>query len=76
MPSGELTESLKKAAQAGSLGKILLYSLQILNGEKVDQIHPQTLSQVLKALKTAGLSEETVSLAHEALEGLTNKKEN
>ncbi len=76
MPSGELTESLKKAAQAGSLGKILLYSLQMLNGEKVDQIHPQTLSQVLKALKTAGLSEETVSLAHEALEGLTTKKEN
>ena len=76
MPSGELTESLKKAAQAGSLGKILLYSLQILNGQKVDQIHPQALSQALKALKTAGLSEETVSLAHEALEGLTNKKEN
>lgn len=76
MPSGELTESLKKAAQAGSLGKILLYSLQTLNGQPLDQVHPQALSQVLKALKTAGLSEETVSLAHEALEGLTTKKEN
>ncbi len=76
MPSHELTESLKKAAQAGSLGKILLYSLQALDGQKVDRVHPELLSRVLKALKTAGLSEETVSLAHEALSGLTETKEN
>ena len=77
MPSGELTESLKKAAQAKHLGKTVLYGLQILGGRKVEEIHPSVLRQVLMAFKTAGLSEETVSLAHEALAGLTKEtKEN
>jgi hypothetical protein len=77
MPSDELTESLKKAAQAKHLGKTLLYGLQILGGRKVEEIHPSALHQVLMAFKTAGLSEETVSVAHEALAGLTKEtKEN
>lgn len=77
MPSGELTESLKKASQSGHLGKTLLYGLQVLNGRKAEEIHPSVLQQVLKAFNSAGLSEETVSLAHEALAGLTKeKKEN
>lgn len=76
MPSDELTENLKKAAKAKHLGKVVLYALQVLNGQKTDRVHPAALSQVLKALKTAGLSEETMSLAREALEGLTKKKEN
>jgi hypothetical protein len=77
MPSGELTENLKRAAASKHLGKIIMYGLQALNGQPADQIHPSVLSQVLKAFKTAGLSEETSSLAHEALAGLTKeKKEN
>lgn len=77
MPSDELTESLKRAAASKHLGKIIMYGLQALNGQKADQIHPAVLFQVLKAYKTAGLSEETASLAHEALSGLTKeKKEN
>lgn len=77
MPSDELTESLKKVSGTRHLAKAIMYSLQVLDGRKADQVHPAVLFQVLKALKTAGLSEETASLAHEALAGLTKeKKEN
>lgn len=77
MPSDVLTEDLKRAAQAKHLGKVLLSGLKVLNGQKMDNLHPKVVYQVLKAYKTAGLSEETESLAYETLLGLTTeKKEN
>lgn len=77
MPSGELMENLKKAAQSKQLGQVILAGLQTLNGQKAENIHPSVMVQVLRSFESAGLSEETASLAHEVLAGLTTeKKEN
>ncbi len=77
MPSGELMENLKKAAQSKQLGQVVLAGLQTLNGQKPENIHPSVMVQVLRSFESAGLSEETASLAHEVLAGLTTeKKEN
>ena len=77
MPSGELMENLKKAAQTKHLGQVILAGLQALNGQKPENIHPSVMVQVLKSFESVGLSEETASLAHEVLAGLTTeKKEN
>lgn len=77
MPSTVLMDNLNKASQVKLPGKVILLGLQALNGQDTAQVPPAVLNKVLKAFLTAGLSEETGSLAHEALQGLTvEKKEN
>jgi hypothetical protein len=74
MPSGELMDSLQKAAAARQTGRVVLDSVQILNGLRPDEVHPAALFKILDAYESVGLSEETSSLALDALLGLTGEK--
>lgn len=67
MPSKELINNLSKAASAQDTGKVVVYSLQILNGQRASQLHPAALYRIMESLQSAGLSEEVRSLAHEVL---------
>lgn len=67
MPSMELTNNLTQASSRQDTGKVILYSLQILNGQRVSQIHPSALFRISEGLQSVGLSEENRSLAHEVL---------
>jgi hypothetical protein len=74
MPSDELLDSLQKATASQQTGRVVLYSFLILNGHGPDEVHPAALFKVLEAYESVGLSEETSSLALDALLGLTKEK--
>ena len=70
MPSKELMNKLTESTSKQDTGKVILYSLQILNGQRVSQIHPAALYRISEGLRSVGLSEENRSLAHEVLADL------
>ncbi len=70
MPSNELMNNLKQASSSQDTGKVVLYSLLVLNGQRVSQIHPAAFYRISEGLNSVGLSEENRSLAHEALADL------
>ncbi len=80
MPTMELMNGLKQASASQDTGKVVLYSLQALNGQRVSQLHPAALFRITEGLQSVGLSEEIRSLAHEVLADLIEykkvKKEN
>lgn len=67
MPSKEFMNNLAQASARQDTGKVILYSLQALNGQRVSQLHPAALYRITEALKSVGLVEEVRSLVHEAL---------
>jgi len=74
MPSMELMNSLSEAASRQDTGKVILYSLQALDGHRVSQIHPSAFYRITEGLKSVGLSEDIRSLAHEVLADLIEKE--
>ncbi|PZP55544.1 MAG: hypothetical protein DI586_06475 [Micavibrio aeruginosavorus] len=70
MPSKELMNNLAQVAAKQDTGKVIIYSLQILNGQRISQIHPLALIRISEGLQSVGLSEENRSLAHEVLADL------
>ena len=67
MPTKEFMNNLAQASARQDTGKVILYSLQALNGHRVSQLHPLALYRIMEALKSVGLVEEVRSLVHEAL---------
>ncbi len=74
MPSKELMNNLIQAVAKQDTGKVIIYSLQILNGQRISQIHPLALIRISEGLQSVGLSEENRSLAHEVLADLIETK--
>ena len=67
MPTKEFMNNLTQASARQDTGKVILYSLLALNGQRVSQLHPLALYRIAEALKSVGLVEEVKSLVHEAL---------
>ncbi len=70
MPSKELMNNMTQAATRQDTGKVIIYSLQILNGQRASQIHPLAFIRISEGLQSVGLSDENRSLAHEVLADL------
>lgn len=67
MPMEDNLSTLKKSADKKLTGQVVIDSINILSGAKMDEMHPPSLIKIFQALDSVGLNEETVSLAREAL---------
>ncbi len=72
LPGGDvaplaLTNRLKQASEQKRLGETVLLSLAALSDAGPSNAHPQTLSEIVRALRKVGLEREARSLAAEAL---------
>ena len=70
MPIHDILSSLKKSADKKQINQVVIRSLAVINDKSLDQLHPAVLYQILEALNSAGLTEETTSLTREVL-GIT-----
>ncbi len=67
MPIGDILSNLKKSANQKRLNQVIIRSLSIIDDKSLVQLHPVTLYQILEALNSAGLNEETMALTREVL---------
>lgn len=73
MPMGDILSSLKKSADEKQTDQVVIKSLEILSETPLEHLHPAALYRILEALNSAGLSEETMSLARDVLGTLLEK---
>lgn len=67
MPIGDILSNLKKSANQKQISQVVIRSLAVINDKPLEQLHPAALYQILEALNSAGLTEETMALTHEVL---------
>lgn len=67
MPIGDILSSLKKSADKKQINQVVVRSLAIIEDKSLEQLHPAALYQILEALNSAGLNEETMALTREVL---------
>lgn len=67
MPIGDILSSLKKSANKKQINQVVIRSLTLINDKPLEQLHPAALYQILEALNSAGLNEETMALTREVL---------
>lgn len=67
MHSGDILSSLKKSANKKLANQVVIRSLALINDKPLDKLHPVELYQILEALNSAGLTEETILLTREVL---------
>lgn len=73
MPKGDILSSLKESADKKQMNQVVIRSLALLNDKPLEKLHPAALYQVLEALNSAGLTEETIFLTREVLGTLMKK---
>ena len=73
MPNAELLSTLKKSVEKKRADQVLIKSLEILTTAPPEKLNPAALVQVFEALNSAGLSEETMSLARDVLGAVLEK---
>lgn len=73
MPNAELLSSLKKSAEQKRTDQVLINGLEILTSAPLEKLNPAALVTVFEAFNSAGLTEETTSLAREVLGTLLEK---
>ena len=73
MPNAEILSSLRKSAEQKQIDRVVVESLKILTDTPAEKLHPVALYQIFEAFNSAGLTEETLSLAHDVLRALLEK---
>ena len=67
MHNQDILSSLKKSAGKKQMNQVVIMSLAIIDDKPLDKLHPAELYQILEALNSAGLTEETMLLTREVL---------
>lgn len=67
MHNHDILSSLKKSADKKQMNQVVIRSLAIIDDKPLDKLHPAELYQILEALNSAGLTEETILLTREVL---------
>jgi hypothetical protein len=67
MHNGDILSSLKKSADKKLANQVVIRSLALIDDKPLDKLHPAELYQILEALNSAGLTEETILLTREVL---------
>jgi len=70
MHSDEELSTLIESASKKQMNRVVIRSLKILDDKPLDKINPAVFYQILEALNSAGLTEETMSLTREVLGNL------
>lgn len=73
MPTSEVLSNLKKSAEKKQIDRVIVNSLEVLTDTPPDKLSPAALYEVLEALNSAGLTEETVALTRNVLGSLLEK---